>query len=137
MDMPAKPPSVEQAITALVTALAESKGWMRDYADSVVRDAIERRVPDAMTVDCPHCSAKTGESCLWPETRETNRDHPHKARAALMNLNRDAGAAPNEGLSQPKAAPLPEHLYSRQYEGMDGLSYYIPTEPPAAKGETK
>lgn len=36
-------PTVESAIAALVTALCESKGWLRDYADSVVRDAIDRK----------------------------------------------------------------------------------------------
>jgi hypothetical protein len=35
-------PTVEHAIESLVSALAESKGWMRSYADSVVRDAIDR-----------------------------------------------------------------------------------------------
>lgn len=36
-------PTVEQAITQLVSALVESKGWTHGYADSIVRDAIDRR----------------------------------------------------------------------------------------------
>jgi hypothetical protein len=36
-------PSVESCITALVSALQHSKGWLHDYADAVVRDAIDRR----------------------------------------------------------------------------------------------
>jgi Protein of unknown function (DUF551) len=35
-------PTVDRAIEALVSALAESKGWMRSYADSIIRDAIDR-----------------------------------------------------------------------------------------------
>lgn len=35
---------VEQAIEVLVSALSESKGWMRAYADSIIRDAIDRVV---------------------------------------------------------------------------------------------
>ncbi|HEY4720653.1 MAG TPA: hypothetical protein VII92_02300 [Anaerolineae bacterium] len=40
---PTDAPSVEDAIAALVTALSASKGWMRDYADAIVRDAIDRK----------------------------------------------------------------------------------------------
>ena len=35
--------SVPQAIDQLVSALAESKGWMRDYARALIEDAIDRR----------------------------------------------------------------------------------------------
>ena len=35
--------TVDQAIYALSSALAESKGWLRDYSDAVIRDAIDRR----------------------------------------------------------------------------------------------
>jgi hypothetical protein len=35
--------TVEAAIAALVVALVESKGWLRSYADAVIRDAIDRR----------------------------------------------------------------------------------------------
>jgi hypothetical protein len=38
-------PTIEDAIQSLVTALQAGKGWMRDYADSIVRDAIDRRQP--------------------------------------------------------------------------------------------
>ncbi len=34
--------TAESAIAQLVTALQQSKGWMRDYADSIIRDAIDR-----------------------------------------------------------------------------------------------
>jgi len=34
--------TTDQAIELLVTALAESKGWMRGYSDSIIRDAIDR-----------------------------------------------------------------------------------------------
>lgn len=36
-------PTVEQSINQLVSALQESKGWIRDYADAVIRDAIDRK----------------------------------------------------------------------------------------------
>lgn len=39
----AAPASVPQAIDQLVSALAESKGWMRDYARVLIEDAIDRR----------------------------------------------------------------------------------------------
>ena len=39
----AAPASVPQAIDQLVSALAESKGWMRDYARALIEDAIDRR----------------------------------------------------------------------------------------------
>ena len=35
--------TVEQCIVPLVQALQHSKGWMHDYADAIVRDAIDRR----------------------------------------------------------------------------------------------
>jgi hypothetical protein len=35
-------PDTERCIRNLVIALVESKGWMRDYADSIIRDAIDR-----------------------------------------------------------------------------------------------
>jgi hypothetical protein len=37
--------TVDQAIYALSSALAASKGWLRDYSDGVIRDAIDRREP--------------------------------------------------------------------------------------------
>jgi hypothetical protein len=39
----AAPASVPQAIDQLVSTLAESKGWMRDYARALIEDAIDRR----------------------------------------------------------------------------------------------
>ena len=39
----AVPQTVEQATAELVQALCESKGWMRGYANAVVRDAIDRQ----------------------------------------------------------------------------------------------
>jgi hypothetical protein len=39
----AAPASVPQAIDQLVSALAESKGWLRDYARALIEDAIDRR----------------------------------------------------------------------------------------------
>jgi hypothetical protein len=44
--------NVEQAISVLVSALVESKGWMRGYANAIVRDAIDRAAPK----DCPHAA---------------------------------------------------------------------------------
>ena len=38
----AQPPTVEQAIANLVSALVESKSWMPGYADATIRDAIDR-----------------------------------------------------------------------------------------------
>lgn len=35
-------PSVETCIVTLVAALQQSKGWLHDYADSIVRDAVDR-----------------------------------------------------------------------------------------------
>lgn len=37
-------PTELQAVEALVTALAASRGWMRDYARAVIQDAIDRTV---------------------------------------------------------------------------------------------
>lgn len=36
-------PTVDAAIAAMVDALARSKGWLRDYAEAIIRDAIDRR----------------------------------------------------------------------------------------------
>jgi hypothetical protein len=38
--------------------------------------AIAAREQEALAVDCPHCWQKAGEPCIWPETRERNRDAP-------------------------------------------------------------
>ena len=38
-----QPEQVEVAIATLVNALAASKGWMRDYAEAIIRDAIDRK----------------------------------------------------------------------------------------------
>ena len=35
-------PDTERCIQNLVVALVESKGWMRSYADAIIRDAIDR-----------------------------------------------------------------------------------------------
>jgi hypothetical protein len=35
-------PDTERCIRNLVIALVESKGWMRSYADAIIRDAIDR-----------------------------------------------------------------------------------------------
>ncbi len=43
--------TVDEAIHALSSALAESKGWLRDYSDAVIRDAIDRREPRAALTD--------------------------------------------------------------------------------------
>lgn len=103
-------PTVEQAISTLVTALAASKGWMRDYADSVVRDAIDRRAPEAQPLrealqQISLYRAHNGDT--WPADI---------AKAALMNLNRAAPAAPNEGLSQRNPSPAEQSiaLYRRE-----------------------
>lgn len=47
-------PSVESCIVALVTALQQSKGWMRGYADSIVRNAVDRVHLGASPLDVPH-----------------------------------------------------------------------------------
>ena len=39
---PRAPLSVDAAVKTLVDALIESKGWMRSYADALVRSAIDR-----------------------------------------------------------------------------------------------
>lgn len=45
-------PTVEEGIAALVDALAESKGWMRTYAEAIIKDAIDRKhLEDAAPVD--------------------------------------------------------------------------------------
>ena len=38
-------PTVESSTQQLVKALQESKGWLFDYADSIIRDAIDRVRP--------------------------------------------------------------------------------------------
>lgn len=46
--MTPKPAPVAQAIESLVSALAESRGWMRDYSRAIIEDAIEREQPDGV-----------------------------------------------------------------------------------------
>ena len=45
-------PSVEDCIVALVRALQDEKGWLHDYADAIVRDAIERKHLERTDKDC-------------------------------------------------------------------------------------
>jgi hypothetical protein len=51
--------------------------------------AIAAREQEALSVDCPHCWQKAGEPCIWPETREHNRDAPHNARKAAALASRE------------------------------------------------
>lgn len=51
-------------------------------AATAVAPAVPAGLSDALSVDCPHCWQKAGEPCIWPETRESNRDAPHEARKA-------------------------------------------------------
>ena len=48
-ELPGK--SVEDCIDALVRALVESKGWLRDYADAIVRDAVDRVAPWTQVIE--------------------------------------------------------------------------------------
>jgi hypothetical protein len=34
---------IEQSIKSLVDVLMQSKGWLREYADAIIRDAIDRK----------------------------------------------------------------------------------------------
>lgn len=58
----AQPPTVEQSIALLVSALAESKGWMRGYAESIIRDAIDR-TDSAQTRDAAQAVELTDDQC--------------------------------------------------------------------------
>ena len=51
-------PTVEQSILILTNALIASKGWMRDYADSIIRDAIDRK-------PLPECVWTSDEDGTW------------------------------------------------------------------------
>jgi hypothetical protein len=42
-EQPASEPTVDEAIAVLVRALQRSKGWLHDYADAIIRDAIDRK----------------------------------------------------------------------------------------------
>jgi hypothetical protein len=48
---PRAPLTVEEVIHELASALGESKGWLRDYSDAVIRDAIDRNEPRAPLTD--------------------------------------------------------------------------------------
>lgn len=52
-------PDTERCINNLVTALIHSKGWMRSYADAIIRDAIDRVAPPtqqiAAAIHYPEC----------------------------------------------------------------------------------
>ena len=43
--------TVEQAIKALVDSLCRSKGWTHAYANAIVRDAVDRKVPVMTRID--------------------------------------------------------------------------------------
>jgi len=53
---PRAPLTVDEAIYALASALGESKGWLRDYSDAVIRDAIDRKEPRALLTDAKWCA---------------------------------------------------------------------------------
>ena len=56
-------PSVEDCTVALVRALQDEKGWLHDYADAIVRDAIERK----------HLERSDAESALKARDAEIER----------------------------------------------------------------
>jgi hypothetical protein len=60
-----------------------------DTALAAPGSAIAAREQEALSVDCPHCWQKAGEPCIWPETREHNRDAPHNARKAAALASRE------------------------------------------------
>lgn len=54
-------PGVESCVAALVHALQQEKGWLHGYADSIIRDAIDRVHLDAapeQLLPCPFCGAQ-------------------------------------------------------------------------------
>lgn len=53
----AQKPDVESCIVALVKALQSEKAWLHDYADAVIRDAIDRRVDASLLAKEAECEA--------------------------------------------------------------------------------
>jgi hypothetical protein len=64
--------SVPQAIDQLVSALAESKGWLRDYARALIEDAIDRR---HLEVAAP---APASEAVAWMRKWAFDNEAPYK-----------------------------------------------------------
>lgn len=68
----AQPVPVAQAIESLVSALAESRGWMRDYSRSIIEAAIEREQPDSFHQAQPSGCAATVPA--WQDIATAPRD---------------------------------------------------------------
>lgn len=63
----AGPPTVTEATELLVSALMDSKGWMRDYARSLIQDAIDRVESQPVIAPEPALpDAEPTELLTWP-----------------------------------------------------------------------
>lgn len=82
--------NVEDSIASLVAALQASKGWMRDYADSIIRDAIDRCASVEVTTEIAELKHK-----LW--CAEVNLDganeHIAELKAELQPRNEEIDQA--------------------------------------------
>lgn len=93
---PRAPLTVEEAIYALVSALGESKGWLRDYSDAVIRDAIDRNEPRAPLPETLHTflNAAAGEGLVLDGVDAADLYialFPERYAAAVNSI--DSGAA--------------------------------------------
>ncbi len=85
--------AVESAIAQLVTALQQSKGWMRDYADSIIRDAIDRKTASS--------SEEVQSSLKWLRKAEFGAMQEYASRIADM-IERLAARVPDGCVVVPK-----------------------------------
>lgn len=63
---------VPEAIESLVSALAESRGWMRDYSKAIIEDAIEREQPDSFHLSGVSGCAATAQPAKPAEIRNNS-----------------------------------------------------------------
>lgn len=75
--------SVEQATVALIDALRLSKGWTTDYANAIVRDAIDRTAPQARELSDSELLKMWLEAVQRAYAEDEGEAHEFFARAVL------------------------------------------------------
>lgn len=100
---------VESAIAGLVDALAASKGWLRGYADSVIRDAIDRQPKPPAAAEAPAVpdneEIEAIIACLGDDAQSIRDETGNAEDERADNMDRAADLL--RALATPSAAEAP------------------------------
>jgi len=88
---PVEPQPVPAAIESLVSALAESKGWLRDYARSVIEDAIDRKLQPVELPEPEFFTAFAPVGDGWVPLPGYSNETEHGVKSLVLDAARREG----------------------------------------------